>query len=151
MVTMQIVKPAPKNVRITSAFGPRVAPKPGASTFHQGLDYGGTFKVTAARAGKVVKIGKNLDKTSGYGHYVVLRHTEVTKKGIKYWETLYAHAATATHLKLGAKVKVGEYLFISGDSGSATGPHLHFELHKRIGWGKKAYYVAVDPLLYIYP
>lgn len=149
MVGMQIVKPAPKNVPVTSPFGKRKAPKPGASTFHRGIDYGGTFKVTAARAGKIVKIGKNLNKTNGFGHFVVIRHTEITKTGIKYWETLYAHGTTATHLKLGAKVRVGEFLFVSGESGSATGPHLHFELHKRIGWGKKAYYVPVDPALYL--
>jgi murein DD-endopeptidase MepM/ murein hydrolase activator NlpD len=139
---MQISKPAPRRTKVTSPFGPRKAPIPGASTFHKGLDFGGKFPVSVAANGKVVD--KGYSKT-GYGHYVIIRHREVTLKGVRTWQTLYAHGETASNLTVGKRVKTGDRVYWSGHTGMATGDHLHFELRKRVN----NTYIPVDPAHFI--
>lgn len=139
---MQISKPAPRRTKVTSPFGPRKAPTPGASTFHKGLDFGGKFPVLVARNGKVVDKGYS---ANGYGHFVLIRHAEVTLKGVRYWQTLYAHGEKASHLTVGKRVKTGDRVYFSGHTGLATGDHLHFELRKRVN----KTYIPVDPAHFI--
>lgn len=138
---MKILRPAPYNIPITSGFGPRKPPTPGASAFHKGIDFGGQFKVTAAANGKVVSKGYN---ATGYGNYLIIQHTEITLKGRKTWRTTYDHGETPSTLKIGDKVKAGERIFISGSTGISTGIHLHFELQLKKG----STFVPVDPAPY---
>lgn len=138
---MKILRPAPNTAPITSGFGPRKPPTPGASSFHKGIDFGGKFKVTAAANGKVVGKGYN---ATGYGNYLVIQHIEITLKGRKVWRTTYNHGEAASTLKIGDKVKAGERVFISGSTGISTGDHLHFELQLKKGTA----FVPVDPAPY---
>ena len=98
---------------------------------HDGIDVAAPegSPVTAAADGTVVYAGRQ----SGYGHVVIVRHPG----GLL---TLYAHNAKVLVAE-GARVKAGEAIARVGQSGSTTGPHLHFEV--RQGTRPR------DPLLYL--
>ena len=86
---------------------------------HKGVDYGarrGT-PIMATGNGTVVVAGRK----NGYGKTVVIRH------GGKY-ETLYAHMnGFAKGIKSGVRVNQGDVIGYVGQTGMATGPHLHYE------------------------
>jgi murein DD-endopeptidase MepM/ murein hydrolase activator NlpD len=117
---------------LTSPFGERDhAMGGGSAQFHAGLDVAvpsGT-PVRAAQEGIVVFAGYN----GAYGKVVKLDH----EHGLS---TLYAHNSRLV-VHVGQKVKVGQVICLSGNTGRSTGPHVHFEVHKD-GW-------PVDPLPYL--
>lgn len=88
--------------------------------FHKGLDiavpYGSDVK--AAAAGTVIFSGQK----GGYGNCVVVSHGN----GLA---TLYGHLSQLV-AKVNDRVKVGQVIAKSGNSGRSTGPHLHYEVHK---------------------
>ena len=103
---------------VTSEFGGRADPFTDAPASHQGMDIAvesGT-SVLAAMSGVVSEVGY---EANGYGHYVVIRHSE-------RFETLYAHCNKIT-VDVGDKVSAGDCVGKSGSTGKSTGPHLHFE------------------------
>lgn len=105
---------------LISPFGMRVSPTRGGLRLHAGVDMAvpvGT-PVVAATNGTV----SNREDPSGYGHYVVLNHAGRT-------QTLYGHLSRQSHQN-GARVKTGQIIGYSGNSGGSTGPHLHFEVRK---------------------
>ena len=108
--------------RITSGFGMRVHPLLGYSKMHKGVDFGAPVgtPIFAAGSGTIDEVGfKN-----GYGRYIRIRHNETM-------ETAYAHMSRfAATMHRGAQVKQGEVIGYVGQSGRATGPHLHFEVIK---------------------
>ena len=60
-----------------------------------------------------------------YGNLVIVQHAGG-------YETYYAHlSAFAPGLRKGAHVGQGEYVGFVGQTGMATGPHLHYEFHIR--------------------
>lgn len=106
--------------RITSGFGMRFHPLLGYTRMHKGLDFGaptGT-PIMAAGDGTIEIAGVY----KGYGRYIKLRH----------WgsiETAYGHMSRiAAGMKPGAHVKQGQIIGYVGQSGLATGPHLHYEV-----------------------
>lgn len=104
-----------EHVKVTSPFGLR------SGEFHDGLDLQaptGTA-VYAAQSGVVAYSGQ---KIKGYGNLVVLKHSG----GLS---TIYAHNSKLL-VKKGQKVKRGEKIALSGNTGKSTGPHLHFEVRK---------------------
>ena len=88
---------------------------------HTGIDFPGATgtPVLAARAG-VVTVTRWLP---GYGNTVAIKH----ELGAS---TVYAHLS-AILVKHGDRVAAGHPIGRVGASGSATGPHLHFELRVR--------------------
>lgn len=119
---MRLHNPAP-NRRVTSPYGMRKHPISGVWRMHNGIDYGGTFNVLAAGDGIVIRKGSNMNPRNGFGHSVTIDHGS----GIR---TLYAHGAQASRLNIGDRVRTGDVIFKSGATGAATGPHLHFEVHR---------------------
>ena len=105
--------------RVTSGFGIRRHPILQQWRAHQGVDYGapaGT-KVRATGDGVVVFAGQR----SGYGNLIVLRHHGG-------YSTYYAHLRDfARGLRIGTRVAQGETIGHVGQTGWATGPHLHYE------------------------
>jgi murein DD-endopeptidase MepM/ murein hydrolase activator NlpD len=105
--------------RVTSGFGLRRHPILQQWRAHQGVDYGappGT-KVKATGDGVVAFSGPK----QGYGNLVVLRHHGG-------YSTYYAHLrGFARGLKPGKRVLQGETIGYVGQTGWATGPHLHYE------------------------
>ncbi|MDQ0065981.1 M23 family metallopeptidase [Chryseobacterium lathyri] len=88
--------------------------------FHKGLDIAVAFgsDVRAAAAGTVIFSGQK----GGYGNCVIVSHGN----GLA---TLYGHLSQLVS-KVNDKVKVGQVIAKSGNSGRSTGPHLHYEVHK---------------------
>jgi murein DD-endopeptidase MepM/ murein hydrolase activator NlpD len=100
---------------LNSPFGPR------RSRFHAGIDIGARHAdpVVAAEEGRVLyarATGGPLGKT------VLLEHAG----GLR---TLYAHLSKIV-AKEGAFVRQGDRIGAVGRTGRATGPHLHFEIHR---------------------
>lgn len=96
---------------------------------HLGLDIAapnGT-SVRAAADGMVVYSG---DEIPGYGRMVILDHGNG-------WATCYAHNS-ANLVRAKDRVRVGDLIARVGETGRATGPHLHFEVRRN--------QIAVDPL-----
>ena len=105
-----------------SGFGPRRAPKPGASTDHKGVDIGmdeGT-PVKAILPGTVVLV-VDVVPSEKAGFYVNIDHGG----GVM---SRYLHASRVL-VKRGQRVAQGEPVILSGNTGISTGPHLHFEVH----------------------
>ncbi|KFF20106.1 M23 family metallopeptidase [Chryseobacterium sp. JM1] len=88
--------------------------------FHKGLDIAVAYgsDVRAAAAGTVIFSGQK----GGYGNCVIVSHGN----GLA---TLYGHLSQLVS-KVNEKVKVGQVIAKSGNSGRSTGPHLHYEVHK---------------------
>ena len=104
--------------RVTSGFGPRTHPVTGRRSNHAGIDLAaptGT-PVSAARGGRVVRAGG----AGGYGLLVELDHGD----GVR---TRYAHLSTIAG-RSGDTVSAGRTIGAVGETGTATGPHLHLEL-----------------------
>lgn len=103
---------------VTSPFGKRLSPFSGIMKFHEGLDVAaqtGTPVVSPAD-GIVIKAGFG----TGYGNMVEISHGY----GIR---TIYAHNSRL-NVKAGQRIKRGDVISFVGDSGSSTGPHLHYEV-----------------------
>ena len=103
---------------ITSPFGVRISPFSGIPTFHEGVDIAsqtGT-PVMATADGVVVKAGFS----TGYGNMVEISHGY----GLK---TIFGHNSRL-NVKAGQRIRRGEVISYVGDTGSSTGPHLHYEV-----------------------
>jgi murein DD-endopeptidase MepM/ murein hydrolase activator NlpD len=117
-----------------SPYGYRIHPITGKRKFHQGVDVAGSFPVTVAADGKVMKVGW---APKGGGHTVLIDHGDIV--------TVYYHGAHKTALKVGQSVKAGDFIYTSGTTGASTGNHLHFEVRKPGGkWGQ-----TLDPELFL--
>lgn len=111
--------PTVKQYRVSSNFNPRrLNPVTGRIAPHKGVDFAlpiGT-PVLAVGDGEVV-MAKN---GGAAGNYVAIRH------GRQYM-TRYMHLSKAL-VKPGQKVKRGDRIALSGNTGRSTGPHLHYEV-----------------------
>ena len=103
---------------VTSGFGWRQDPIAGTARFHAGIDVRAAYghEVGAASAGRVVQAGEQ----GGYGLTVVIEH----RSGI---QTRYAHLSSIL-VEKGERVDVRQPIGRAGQTGRATGPHLHFEV-----------------------
>jgi murein DD-endopeptidase MepM/ murein hydrolase activator NlpD len=112
----------PLQAPISSVFGPRL------NRFHAGIDFAAASgtSVHAAAAGSVVFAGPG----GNFGLLVVVAHSGELR-------SYYAHLSRVD-VSVGQYVKRGAQLGLSGQSGEARGPNLHFELRLRGA--------AVDPL-----
>jgi murein DD-endopeptidase MepM/ murein hydrolase activator NlpD len=89
--------------------------------------------VRAARAGVVFFVGG--DPCCSYGNYIVVGHDDG-------WASVYGHLSKFL-VKAGDQVKQGQVIGLSGETGHANGPHVHFELRS---FGR-----AVNPLDRLWP
>ena len=128
---MQLIKPFNGNYPVTQAFGEKTTDPKG----HNGIDYGlplGT-PVLAAADGEVWKAGWD---STGYGNCVMIKHPDGSG-------TVYGHLLNWS-VYAGQKVKAGEKIGNSGNSGNSTGAHLHFEYRTKYD----NYKTAIDPTPY---
>lgn len=99
---------------------------------HQGIDIASTLgtPIMASNAGKVIYSNNTI---KGYGNLIILRHSEE-------FVTVYAHNQINL-VEEGIWVSKGQIIGKVGQTGNATGPHLHFEIRRNSK--------AVDPLLFL--
>ena len=125
------VWPCPGYTRISSYFGPRPQPVPGASTNHKGVDLAAPYgtAILASASGTVT--------TSTYsnsaGNYIVIAHGN----GMS---TVYMHCSSLL-VSVGDNVEQGEIIAKVGSTGYSNGNHLHFGIINNGAY--------VDPLGYI--
>lgn len=118
---------------LSSDFGYREHPIEGDEKFHYGLDIAadeGT-PVACFADGTVTAVGES----SSYGKYAIVCHGGD-------FSTLYAHCSRIC-ASSGAAVKQGQKIAEVGQTGEATGPHLHFELHDGDTYLDPIYYVSL--------
>ncbi|WP_104657852.1 M23 family metallopeptidase [Ralstonia insidiosa] len=109
--------------RISSDFGERTHPVTGVHHGHSGVDLAAPTgrAVRASEAGVVAHIG---NERRGYGKYVVIRHPE----GLTSY---YAHLSKIDpKLRVGMHIERAQRVGAVGRTGTATGPHLHFEVRR---------------------
>lgn len=133
---------SPETIKITSNFGYRNSPLPGATTFHQAIDIGGgregQTNIIAAADGIVLEIHTGCiagDKNCGgkLGNYIKIQHSN----GIV---TRYGHLYSVL-VNTGDNVKQGQVIGKMGNTGNSTGPHLDFQI--------KVNDTSVNPLNYV--
>lgn len=117
---------------ISSDFGYRDHPMEGEERFHYGIDLAANTgtDINCFAAGTITAIGES----SSYGKYCMVAH----ENG---YTTLYAHCSKIT-VSSGAAVQMGQKIAEVGETGAATGPHLHFEMQKDDTYLNPIYYVS---------
>lgn len=103
---------------VSSKFGPRKQPKPGASTNHGGIDIGirSNTNIYATEKGKVIMAKDNgsagIEVRLDHGNGYISRYLHLNKPLVS----------------VGQIVDKGQLIALSGNTGVSTGPHLHFEI-----------------------
>ena len=110
---------------------------PRSGHLHNGVDFhaaAGT-PVYAAASGRVALV-QSPGQSGGYGNFVCLQHRAALS-------TCYAHlSAVAARVRAGAHVRRGQVVGLVGATGSASTPHLHFEVRRGPAGCQEC---AVDP------
>ena len=109
---------APVDGWITSGFGTRVSPFTGERTAHAGIDIAAPVgtPIMAPADGVVIFTGAK----AGFGNFIMIAHGY----GVV---TRYGHN-NQNLVQPGQKVGRGEQIGTVGETGRATGPHLHYEV-----------------------
>ncbi len=123
MASIPAIMPVAKAnlTRMASGYGMRMHPVYKVRKMHTGMDFTapkGT-EINSTGDGIVVKIER---KRRGYGNSVVIKH------GYGY-QTRYAHLSKF-NVRVGQKIKRGDVIGYVGNTGTSTGPHLHYEVEK---------------------
>ena len=104
---------------LNSTFGYRMDPIDNVKRFHQGQDI--TVKTGSPIYAPADGVVKRAYYAGGFGNHIKLEH------GSGY-TTLFAHLSKIK-VKHGQKVKRGEIIGLTGNTGRSTAPHLHYEIH----------------------
>lgn len=140
-----ILLPGDTSIDITYRYG---STQNGTRDPHHGVEIGKRFgtPVHAAGEGVVQFAGPDEEAVYGpwrdfYGNLVVIHHP-------KEIYTLYAHLSQI-EVQAGDFVVAGQKIGEMGQSGAATGPHLHFEV--RVGGDGMDYFSTQNPELWLFP
>ena len=101
---------------ITSNFGIRLHPVYHVPLFHAGIDFSVSEGTRVQSTGDGIVAYSGYEK--GYGQKVTINH------GYGY-KTIYAHLSKSL-VRQGQKVKRGDVIALSGNTGVSTGPHMHY-------------------------
>lgn len=121
----------PLEGRVASSFGEREDPINGEGAFHSGVDIDAPYGTPVRAAGDGEVTGA--DMGAGYGREVTLSHGHDVL-------TLYGHLSAIAVIP-GQHVTRGQVIGYVGQSGRATGPHLHYEV--------RVHNVPVNPYKYL--
>ena len=118
---------------VTSEFGYRIGPISGKREFHLAID------IAAAKGTEILAfadgIVRYIGESDSFGLYLMIDHDN----GVS---TFYAHCSKLL-VRKGDKITCGQTVALVGDTGNATGPHLHFTLSKDD--------IRLDPTYYVAP
>src|SRR2546426_2236515 len=107
--------------RVSSGFGMRRHPIQSTWRTHKGIDYAAPIGTRVRAVGDAVV--EYAGVKGGYGNVVILRHNG-------QYSTVYAHLSRIA-VRRGARIAQSDTIGFVGQTGWATGPHLHYEF--RIG------------------
>ena len=128
---MKFLYPVPSTTQVTQTFEDHIrrAAALNLQNYNGGIDFavGTGSSVKAAQAGSVSVIRND---ATGYGTHVRIQHADG-------YLTIYGHLQSAS-VAVGDEVNAGQVIGKSDNTGSSTGPHLHFELRMNN--------VAIDPM-----
>ena len=121
--------------RITEKFGYRIHPIYKTPQNHKGVDISGRIgtKVLASADGVVIKVKRKYKPNISYGKEVVIDHGNG-------FLTRYAHLNRIL-VRPGDKVKRWDTIGEVGETGAATGPHLHYEVLQQGKLMNPEYYI----------
>jgi len=126
---VKLCYPWPPGESIRSEWGMRKHPITGKPKKHRGVDVGYNGYIYAPADGTVVHKGASLNKRTGGGYTLILKHDNPNI------HTAYYHLREPSALPKGAKVKRGDIIGHTGTTGASTGIHLHFETRRGRAWG----------------
>lgn len=108
----------PVNAEVSSPFGERIHPVTSEKSFHTGVDFkvDKNTDVLCISDGVVIKSDYDIIN----GNHIIIEHNDKYKSAYLHLEKLMVNK--------GDKVTKGEIIALSGSTGRATGPHLHFEI-----------------------
>ncbi|AOM39887.1 murein DD-endopeptidase MepM [Xenorhabdus hominickii] len=110
--------PTTKQFRVSSPFNPhRLNPVTGRVTAHKGIDFAMPVGTPVMAVGDGEVVVAKFDGAAG--NFIAIRHG-------RQYTTRYMHLRKIL-VKPGQKVRRGERIALSGNTGRSTGPHLHFE------------------------
>jgi murein DD-endopeptidase MepM/ murein hydrolase activator NlpD len=121
----------PVEGRVASSFGEREDPINGEGAFHSGVDIDAPYGTPVRAAGDGEVTGAEMG--AGYGRTIELNHGHDVL-------TLYGHLSAIAVIP-GQHVTRGQVIGYVGQSGRATGPHLHYEV--------RVHNVPVNPYKYL--
>jgi murein DD-endopeptidase MepM/ murein hydrolase activator NlpD len=121
----------PLEGRIASSFGERQDPINGEGAFHPGIDIDAPYGTPIRAAGDGDVLGGSTG--AGYGREIILDHGHDV-------ETIYGHLSSIA-VVAGQHVIRGQVIGYVGQTGRATGPHLHYEV--------RVHNVPVNPHKYL--
>jgi murein DD-endopeptidase MepM/ murein hydrolase activator NlpD len=115
------IAPMEGYLKMTSPFGHRMHPILKVEKLHKGVDFKAPVgtPIIATSDGEVIAVEY---KPNGYGKRIIIKHDDV-------YSTCYAQLSEFK-VKKGDKVKIGQVIALSGNSGASTAPHLHYEVWK---------------------
>jgi murein DD-endopeptidase MepM/ murein hydrolase activator NlpD len=135
LAAIPAIQPVTKRglTRVASGFGYRIHPIYKTSMMHEGIDFTAPVgtEIYSTGNGRVVKVEYN---GRGYGNHVIIDH------GFGY-QTLYGHMSRFA-VRPGQRVNRGDVIGYVGNTGSSTGPHVHYEVIKN---GRK-----IDPINFFF-
>lgn len=108
-----------KHMNVTSEFGYRSNPFTGINEFHPGIDLKAKYNtpIYSPYKGNVIAV----EYSDFYGKTLKIEHTGG-------YVSVYYHL-NRIDVKIGDKVKKGDLIGLTGNTGRSTGPHLHLEIH----------------------
>ena len=143
MSRLQNPWPAGRTVNPNGRYGPRIHPLTNRQRFHTGVDVAGVYTATVPADGTVVWVGPEWNNLTPKqkaartgGNTVVINHGDI--------HTAYFHGQNQSRLRVGQKVKTGDAIFTTGQTGATTGAHLHFEVRRG-----RAQSTHVDPMPFL--
>jgi murein DD-endopeptidase MepM/ murein hydrolase activator NlpD len=122
--------------RVSSGFGMRVHPIAKAWRAHQGIDYAAPTGTRVRAVGDAVV--EHAGPRGGYGNVVILRHQG-------QYSTVYAHLSRVA-VRRGARIAQNDTIGFVGQTGWATGPHLHYEF-RIAGQARNPFSIAMPAAL----
>ena len=117
------------NLKMTSDFGPRIPPFPGASSDHKGIDLAGTEgvdKVYAPFDGTIIRAGTS----SSMGNYVMIQDP-ISGKAVSFNHLSNKQFGDIYKGNGQAQISAGTVIGNVGKTGTAQKAHLHLEVYSK--------------------